>query len=125
MTNQLQITNNKTKREFDLEVRTTKFSVGMLTACSKVPVTLITKPIIEQVVRSATSIGANYREANGCDSKKDFKNKLSICKKEAKETMYWIHILSTFATNQKDELRILWKEVHELSLIFAAIINKL
>lgn len=63
-------------------------------------------------------------EANGSDSKKDFKNKISICKKEAKETTHWLRMLAVAIPSKKEKLRIYWKEAHELSLIFAAITNK-
>lgn len=125
ISNQTPIANHKIQYKFNLELRTTRFSINILTLCSKLPTSITIKPLIDQLVRSATSIGANYREANGCDSKKDFKNKLSICKKEAKETMYWIELLGQLLTKQQVELRVLWKESHELSLIFAAIIRKL
>jgi len=55
---------------------------------------IINNPLISQIVRSATSIGANYHEANGASSGKDFKNKIYICKKEAKETKYWLQIIA-------------------------------
>jgi len=60
--------------------------------------------------------------ANGASSKKDFKNKIYICKKEAKETKYWLQIISIANPEQKDQARKLWKEAHELTLIFSKII---
>ncbi len=116
--------NNKKEEKFDLEKRTTEFAKQILWLCKKESITIISKPIIDQLLRSATSVGANYREANGADSKKDFRNKISICKKEAKETMYWLELLSTISPNKPD-LRILWKEAHELTLIFSSITRKL
>lgn len=79
---------------------------------------------MKQLVRSATSIGANYMEANGADSKKDFHNKISICKKESKETMHWLRMLATSAPHLKEDLRMLWQEAKELSLIFGSINRK-
>ena len=76
-----------------------------------------------KLIRTGTSIGANYMEANECVSKKDFQHKIVICKREAKETMYWIELISDECEN-KDLSRSLWKEAHELLLIFAAIIRK-
>ena len=64
-------------------------------------------------------------EANGSDSKRDFRNKISICKKEAKETTYWIRSLSVVLPEKKFELRKLWKEAQELVLIFSSIILKI
>ena len=62
-------------------------------------------------------------EANGSDSKRDFRSKISICKKEAKETTYWLRILINLFPNKKEELKILWAEAQELLLIFSAIIK--
>ncbi|KKP49798.1 MAG: hypothetical protein UR42_C0032G0010 [Candidatus Roizmanbacteria bacterium GW2011_GWA2_33_33] len=83
----------------------------------------MTENQIRQLIKSATSIGANYMEANGSVSKRDFKSKISICKKEAKETTYWLRILINLFPNKKDELKILWSEAQELLLIFSAIIK--
>ena len=115
--------NNNTR--FDLEERTSVFGEKIISFCQKTRITLIIEPLIKQLIRSATSVGANYMEANGSDSKRDFKNKISICKKEAKETTYWLRMLANSLPDKKQELRIYWTEAHELSLIFAAIINKI
>ena len=82
----------------------------------------INKSIVNQLVRSATSVGANYCEANGASSKKDFKNKIHICKKEIKETKYWLQLLVKTNNEKKKEIRELWKEAQELTLIFSKII---
>jgi len=111
-------------REFDLEERTTKFGIAVIKFCKKIRLDPINQPIVIQLVRSGTSIGANYREANGADSKKDFCAKISICKKEAKETMYWLEVLESMESNIIEDCRLLWKEAHELSLIFGAINRK-
>lgn len=71
--------------DYNLEDRTIKFSEEIIELVKKVQLDTINKPIINQLVRSATSVGANYCEANGASSKKDFKNKIHICKKEAIE----------------------------------------
>ena len=75
--------------------------------------------------RSVTSVAANYCEANNASSKKDFKNKIFICKKEIQETKYWMELLARTNLEHKDELRKLWKETHELTLIFNKIIFSL
>lgn len=113
---------NKTETNYNLETRTIKFSEEIILFIQKVPKSIINNPIISQLVRSATSIGANYCEANGASSKKDFKNKIYICKKEAKETKYWLQIISTANPEFKDQCRKLWREVQELTLIFSKII---
>jgi four helix bundle protein len=107
--------------KYDLEERTAKFSEGVIDLCKKVPKNTITIPIIDQLVRSATSIGANYCEANGASSKKDFKNKIHICKKEANETKYWLRMLARAQGEIKEKLKPIWKESQELTLIFSKI----
>lgn len=89
--------------------------------CKKVPKNTVTTPIIGQLVRSGTSVGANYCEANGASSKKDFKNKIYICKKEGKETKYWLRMLAKATEEIKDECRELWQEAQELTPIFSKI----
>lgn len=110
-----------TKDKFDLEERTAKFAEEIIELCRKVVRDTVTTPIIGQLVRSGTSMGANYYEANGASSKKDFRNKIYICKKESKETKYWLRILAKADGNLKEECRRLWQEAHELTLIFSKI----
>jgi len=55
-----------------------------------IPINLITKPLVLRLVRAGTSVGANYCEADDAESKKDFKHKIGICKKEARETKHWL-----------------------------------
>ena len=109
---------------YDLEERTLKFSKEVLIFLSGLTSSPINNPIISQLVRSATSVGANYREANVASSKKDFKNKISISRKEANETKYWIELLGNIEYD-KEELRKFWQEAHELSLIFGKIFHSL
>lgn len=110
-------------KKYDLEERTTMFSENTIKLCQKCPRSPVIDPVINQLVRSATSIGANYAEANGAASKKDFKNKIQICKKESKETQYWLRVLADALDddNFKVLLRPLWQEAKELTLIFAKI----
>lgn len=115
--------NNKTK--FNLEERTAKFGEDILNFCKTIKLNPFNESLIKQLIRSSTSIGANYMEANGSDSKKDFKNKISICKKEAKETTHWLRMLSIILPEHKEKLRTLWKEAQELVLIFSSITRKL
>ena len=118
------MSNDAKTKIYDLEERTAKFGVKIIRFCKLVTISIITKPIINQLIRSSTSIGANYMEANGADSKKDFKSKISICKKEAKETMHWLRMIAEADPKLINESRLLWKEAHELSLIFGAINRK-
>lgn len=107
--------------EYDLEERVAVFAEDVIIFLKKLPLDEITKPIIKQLVRSATSIGANYMEANEASSKKDFRNKVSISTKEANETKYWLRLLAKAMPNNTDKCRKLWKEAKELTLIFATI----
>ena len=123
MSNQDQISNDK-ERVFDLVKRTSAFSLSCIKFVKKIRITTVNHNIISQLLRSATSIGANYMEADCAESKKDFIHKIGLSKKEAKETTYWLHLLSEANPEEIEECRILWKEAHELTLIFSAIINK-
>jgi len=113
----------KNSKQFDLEERTAVFAEKVIDFAKKLPETSVTKILIVQFVKSGTSVGANYCEANECNSKKDFVNKITIAKKEAKETRYWLRLIAHALPGHKDEARILYKEVQELNLIFAAIVR--
>ena len=106
---------------YDLEERTAKFSENIIDLCKKAPKNVVSIPIIDQLVRAGTSMGANYAEANGASSKKDFKNKIFICKKEGIETKYWLRLLAKAEASLAKECRILWQEAQELTLIFSKI----
>ncbi len=110
-------------RKYDLEERTAKFGEKIIELCQSIKESTINKPIISQLIRSATSIGANYMEANAASSKKDFRNKIFICKKEAQETKHWLRMLAICVSIKKNEIRILWRETQELTLIFQKIIT--
>ena len=108
------------------EERLLKFSEDVIVLCKNISRTDVSKPIISQLIRSATSIGANYCEANNASSKRDFKNKIFICEKEARETNYWLRLCTNIA--DKDHWRtieMLSKECQEFSLIFQKIISTL
>ena len=106
---------------YDLEERTIKFAEIILDLSKKVPQNPLTVPIITQLIKAGTSIGANYAEANGASSKKDFKNKIFICKKEARETKYWLRLLSRAVPELKGECAICFREAQEITLIFSKI----
>lgn len=122
MANQVQ--NPNIKKVFDIEERTAQFGEVVIEFAKNLNYNLVNKPLISQLVRSATSIGANYMEADCAESKKDFKHKISICKKEAKETTHWCRMIAAANPDKKDRCRELWKEAHELTLIFSSIIKK-
>lgn len=121
MSNQIQNSDSKTK--FDLIERTAHFGQDVIQFCQKLPRGPILNPLITQLIKSSTSIGANYMEADGAESKKDFYHKIGICKKEAKETMHWLRMMAEAAPENKETCRKLWKEDHELTLIFSAIVK--
>jgi len=77
---------NNLSNKFNLEERTAVFGEETIKLCQQIKINTITKPLINQIIRSATSIGANYMEANSTSSKKDFRNKIHICKKSSKNT---------------------------------------
>lgn len=106
---------------YDLEERTNRFSINIINFLKQLEFGIINKNLIDQLVRSASSIGANYMEANHAISKKDFKNKIHICRKEANESKYWIRLIAESNVEFKETCRILWKEAQELTLIFAKI----
>lgn len=110
--------------KYDLEERTAKFAEDIIELCKKAPKNTVTIPIIDQLIRAGTSIGANYAEANGASSKRDFKNKIYICKKESKETKYWLRMLARAAEEVKAECKSLWAEAQEFTLIFSKIASK-
>lgn len=107
--------------KYDLEERTAIFGENIIVFIKSLERNDINSPLIKQVIRSATSVGANYMEANQASSKKDFKNKIGICRKEANETKHWLRMIAKSSPNQKDICIKLWKEAHELTLIFAKI----
>jgi four helix bundle protein len=107
-----------------LEERTKKFSIYIIRYSISLSNTLELNIIRKQVVKSATSIGANYREANRSRSKADFVGRLRICQSEASETIYWLEILQNIATNNPPSNELL-KESNELLALFTAIITKL
>ncbi len=121
MPNQCQ--NSKVKI-FNLEERTTKFGEAIIDFAQELPKNIINNQLITQLVKSGTSIGANYMEADAAESKKDFRHKIGICKKEAKETRYWLRMIIKANPAENGRCLILWKEAHELLLIFSAIIKK-
>lgn len=116
---------NKLNPKFDLEERTAQFGESVIDFCKNLKQDTVTRPIINQLVRSGTSIGANYLEANGASSKKDFRNKIFICRKEANETRHWLRMLMGCASEKKDNIQKLGQEARELTLIFAKITKSL
>src|SRR5947207_2652064 len=102
---------------FDLEERMSKFGEEIVIFCRELKVDHVSRPIISQLVRSATSIGANYAEANNASSKKDFRNKVYIAKKEVQETKHWLRMLKPCYPEHEEKIKHFWQEAHEFTLI--------
>lgn len=109
----------------ELEEKLGSFGEKIIGLAMKIPRNTITIPILRQLIRSGTSVGANYMEANGASSKRDFKNKIHICKKETKETMHWLRMLAKAYEKARDECRELWKETKGYAKLFSSIISSL
>lgn len=105
---------------FDLVERTGRFGADVVRFAKRVPVNPVTVPLIGQLVRAGTSVGANYCEADEAASKRDFHHKIGICRKEAKETRHWLRMLVVAEPALRDDARALWQESKEFTLIFGA-----
>ena len=116
--------NGKDKRQakpYDLEERTAVFGEAIIEFAKKVPVNPVTRRLIDQLVGAGTSVGANYCEADDAVSKKDFRHKISICKREARESKFFLRMIGKAVPELRDDARPLWQEAKELHLIFAKI----
>lgn len=111
------------KKSYDLEERTARFAESVISLVKKIKLSPVNRRIIEQLVGSAGSMGANYCEANEAESKRDFAHKIAICKKETKETKHWLRLLAKAQPEVASSIRELWQEAQELLLIFSAITN--
>jgi len=107
--------------QFDLEERTARFGEAVIALAKTVPLNPVTSPIVNQLVRAATSVGANYCEANDSESKKDFRHKIALCRKEAHETKHWLRMLVAADHAMREKSKPLWQEAKELNLIFSSI----
>ena len=113
------------QKQYDLEQRTTKFSEDLIDFVITCPSNSIINPIISQLVRSGTSVGANYCEADDTESKMDFKHKIGIAKKEARETKYWLGLISKLCIKNLEILGKLKVEIGEIHLILNSIYRKI
>ncbi len=108
---------------YDLEKRTETFARNVRLLVERLPRSISNLEYSRQLIRSSSSIGANYIEANDALGKKDFAMRMKICRKEAKETAYWLRLLHC-PDNLRDDCDKLLQEVTELTKIFGAIIVK-
>ncbi len=109
---------------YDLEKRTLKFGERIISLCKELPKNNINRRLADQCLRSGTSIGANYREANETDTKRDFKHKIRLAKKEAKETIFWLKLIANANKQLRKRLIPLMEESQELMKILGAIYTK-
>jgi len=119
-----QMVKEENEKIYDLEERTARFGEEIIEFCQKIPKNMITIPLIDQLIRSGTSIGSNYCEADCAESRKDFEHKLGICKKEAKESKHWLRMIFKAVPELAERTSVLKNEANELQLIFISIIKK-
>ncbi len=110
--------------DYDLEERTAEFGEAAIEFCMSVPESSITRPLISQLVRAGTSVGANYCEADDAQSPKDFRHKIALCRKEARESKYWFRMIVKAVPNLRQKAAAGSQEAHELNLIFSSIFRK-
>ncbi len=108
----------------DLEKRTRRFAVRIIRLSTKLPNTPEGRVIRNQITKSGTSVGANYREANRARRKADFKNNIKICESEASETQYWIEVILDTKWLSREEANADYEECSELLAIFTSIGSK-
>ena len=109
------------KRIYDLEERTARFGEAVIDFARTIPQNPVTNRIIGQLVGAATSVGANYVEADDAVSKKEFLKNIGTCRKEARETKHFLRMVVRAVPELKPQARELWIEAKELHLIFSKI----
>jgi four helix bundle protein len=112
-------------KKYDLEERTAKFGEEIIDFARSLPKDEVTRLIIIQLVKCGTSVGANYCEADDAESRKDFKHKIGICKKESREAKHFLRMTVKAVPNKSEWAKRLWQEAKELNLIFNSIYKKL
>ncbi len=109
---------------FGLDERTARFGEAVIRFAKKIPRSPVNDRLIDQLVGAATSVGANYGEADDGVSKSDCRHRIGICRKEARETKHFLRMVAVAEEGLKPEARVLWQEAKELHLIFCAIWRK-
>ena len=123
MTNEITMTQTSNKK-YDLRERTAKFGETIISLAKRITENSVTRPLISQLVRAGTSVGANYCEADDASTKKDFLYKIGTCRRESKESKHWLRMITTAIPYLENEAKLLLCEAQELNLIFSAIINR-
>src|SRR5437763_6322161 len=116
--------NGGSRHPFDLEERTACFGEAIVRFAKKIPRSPADDRLVGQLTGCGTSVGANYCEANEGVSKKDFRNTIGRCVKEAKETKYFLRLIAAAEPQLAEQARALYREAKELHLIFAAIFRR-
>ncbi len=111
--------------KYDLSERTARFAENIIAFSKEIPKNVITLPITTQLIKAGTSTGANYCEADDAESRLDFKHKIGICKKESRESKYWLRMAVYVCPELTAKAAPLLQEAKELNLIFNSINNKL
>ena len=117
-----EVQNSNVKKPYDLEERTAQFGENIIDFAKSLTKDRVNAELIRQIIRSGTGIGANYAEADAAESKRDFRHKIALCKKESKETKYWLRMLARANPSRKNDCARSWNEAQELTLIFSSII---
>ena len=102
----------------ELEKRTRAFAIAVIRFVDKLPENKAGRMLGMQLLRSATSIGANYREAGRAESRRDFVHKVAIVEKEAAESLYWIELFQEALIGSADQIKLLFDECNQLVAIF-------
>ena len=108
-----------------LEIRTRKFAISIIELSTSMSNTPENKVLKNQLTKSGTSVGANYREANRSRSKADFYNKIKICESEASESVYWLEIIADMKIVDTQKVQLVSKEANEILALFTSISKKL
>jgi four helix bundle protein len=109
------------KRVYDLEERTARFGEAGIDFAKTIRQDAVTHRLISQLVGAATSVGANYVEADDAVSKKEFLKSIGTCRKEARETKHFLRMIVRAVPELRPQARTLWLEAKELHLIFSKI----
>src|SRR5881398_2746654 len=114
-------TTTRSGQKYDLEERTAKLGESVIGLAKVIPLNLVTTSLIPQLVRAATAVGANFCEADDAGSRKEFMYRVSLCKRESRETKHWLRMVVKAEPTLREPIAELWKEAKELNLIFSAI----
>jgi four helix bundle protein len=110
----------KKPKPYDLCERCAQFGEAVIAFGKTIPVNVITSPLITQLIKAATSVGANFEEADDGESIRDFHHKVGICRKESRETKFFLRMIAAAVPALRDQAAELYQEAKELNLIFGS-----